>query len=128
MNNSKKNNILDLVNPDIYNCIVWSYRVSLSRLLVRVDEGEFDKNFFYLIFEEVLYFEGPLRWGGANFCLGTDEECVKILHRRGLNGIPEGELLNLYSLFIVELPDSEVVKIVASNNIYRTSDIPQDFL
>lgn len=78
-------------------------------------------------FEGVLYFEGPLSWMGADFRTGTDDECIKLLHKRGFKNIPKDELLDKFGLFTVKLSNFEVVKILSSKNAEKTVDIPPDF-
>lgn len=120
-------NIFHIADPQTYICTVWSYRASHSTLLVRADKNKFGNETLYLSFTGVLYFEGPLKWMGAEFNNGAVDECIKLLHRQGLKSIPDNELLDRFGLFVVELPNSEFVKILASKRIEKTSNIPPDF-
>jgi hypothetical protein len=120
-------NIFNLVDPQRYECNIWSFRVNHRVLLIRADKDKFNNQTCYLSFTEVLYFEGPLNWIGADFCIGKADECIKLLGRRGFKDIPKDELLDKFGLFTVQLPNSEVVKILASKHAEKTSDIPPDF-
>jgi hypothetical protein len=120
-------NIFNIENPQTYFCTVWSYLVNHSMLLVRIDKGELDNGIFYLCFELVQYFEGPLRWKGADFCVGASDECIELLHKTGSRGISEDYLLDQFSLFVVELPNFEMVKILAARRANKTQNIPPLF-
>lgn len=121
-------NFFEIQNPEEYFCRVWSYFVSHSRLLLRVYKGKIDEEEFYLNFEMVQYFEGPLGWKGANFYIGSSDECVKLLQQQGFEGLPDEYLLEHFHLYIVDLPDSRYVKILAVRNADKTISIPPDFL
>jgi len=126
MSRSSKN-IFNIENPEAYFCTVWSYLASHSMLLIRVDKGELDQEIFYLYFELVQYFEGPLKWKGANFCIGASDECIRLLHRKGFEGLPQNYLLDQFSLFVVELPNLELVKILAARRAHKTENLPLFF-
>jgi hypothetical protein len=55
---------------------------------------------FFIVFVGVIYFEGPMSWNGANFSLGSKEECINILQPMGqdyLKGF-RNRVPNLYKL------------------------------
>jgi hypothetical protein len=116
-------NVLDLENPDEYHCIAIHYRRGHSELLVRVFPNNPDEAEFFLIFQAVEYFEGPLMWSGADFCIATDDESQNFLTERGL----DISLSESFKLFVVDYPGIEFkVKIIAAKNVPK-SDTPGDF-
>ena len=125
--NYSENNILNLVDPQRYICNVWSFRVNHRILLVRMDKDKFHNETLYLSFTGVLYFAGPVSWVGANFYIGETDECIKLLRNRGFKDISQNELLDNFGLFVVELPNSETVKILAYSQIEKNNNIPPDF-
>ena len=75
-------NILGLEAPSEYYCSVWGYVIGHSQMLVEVHPVSQYDNRFYLLFGDVQYFEGPMKWHNANLCLGTNEKrdaiCVRL--------------------------------------------------
>lgn len=126
MNYSDKN-IFGLVHPQRYECIVWSYRVNHQQLLIRADKDKFNNETIYFSFAGVVYFEGPISWTGASFCVGTTDECAGLFRRRINADIPEDAVSDIYRLFLIELPNSEVIKIIALKEIRKSKEIPADF-
>ena len=116
-------NIFNVVDPQTYMCIVWGYRISHSLMLIRVSKSEPEELFeepFFLTFEGVLYFEGPIRWKGVDFGISTTDECA-----RSLNRIKLSELVEKCRLFVAESSNLEI-KIIACD-VTKTKDIPPDF-
>jgi hypothetical protein len=116
--------IIDLENPEFYDCTVWKYQVGHSEMIVRLyspEEKEKDKSEFYLIFQGVLFFEGPLKWKGASFFNGANEECQELLHRIGLQNAREAAQSGFYRLFKQNLSGLEVkiiaMKVIKTQNI-----------
>jgi len=120
-------NIFGIENPEAYFCQVWRYHRSHSRLLIRCYKDKFYNEEFYLLFGMVMYIEGPLSWQSADFCIGDSAECVNLLHPRGFEEIPEEGLLKTYRLYVVDLSDGRVVKILAASHTEKTTSIPPDF-
>lgn len=121
-------NAFEFADPRLYQCNVWSYRAGHSLMLVRVTKSwSGPEDFFYLTFESVQYFEGPLQWLGADFYIGTKAECTELLQRIDPE-IPDdlvGEMVNDFRLFVVELTNLKV-RILAGNAM-KTRDIPPNF-
>jgi len=117
-------NVLGLENPDEYHCIAIHYRRGHSELLVRVFPNKSDNSEpFFLIFQAVEYFEGPLMWWGANFCIATDDEYQNFLAEREL----DISLDESFKLIVVDHPDIKFkVKIIAIENLPKL-DTPGDF-
>ena len=122
-----RENFFEIQNPDTHFCQVWSYLVSHSKLLVRVHKENFHDESFYLHFEMVQYFEGPLSWTGANFYIGNPDECIKLLQQRGLKGVSDDYLLEHFHLYVVDLPNFEAAKILAASHATQSSFIHLDF-
>lgn len=72
-------NTFNLTNPDDYNCAILGYRHNHSMMLVRVSNDEIDSNAFFIVFSEVIYYEGPFQWNGCNFYLASEDECRELL-------------------------------------------------
>ncbi len=100
---------LNLVDSQAYNCKVWSYLVSHLQLLIRA------------------WFDGPTIWRGADFYLGTPDECFKLLQeKRGFQDTPEHRgIAEGVHLFKVETSRG-VIRILAKN-AYKSKAIPPDF-
>jgi hypothetical protein len=116
------NNFFELTDSQECACAVASYRINHSLMLVKVDNVKSEET-FYLTFSGVLYFEGPLKWQGGNFCIETVDECEKLLRKIGYGYALH--VLDKYRLFVVNLPSAEV-KILALEAI-KTVDIPPNF-
>ncbi len=84
-------------------CLIRSYTNGHSqmRILVRNREPAFQDR-FYLVFQGVRYFSGPVRWTGADFRLASDDECwerlVQLKVIEGDPATPEETLLRLYTV------------------------------
>ena len=63
-------NIFNISEPLSYECYVASYDTRLSRLDIRVNKkGKTlpNEEKFFLTFNGVSYYEGPMTWNSANF-------------------------------------------------------------
>jgi hypothetical protein len=128
-------NFFDIVEPQAYSCSVSSYQYSHSLLLVRADR--FDSQFkdtLYLAFGDVRYFDGPLLWDGADFCVAAASECAELLRkfRVGLpDALPEmpddflNSLLRIFRLYCVETPSHRIRILAGVAN--KTKDISPNF-
>ena len=122
-------NILDLADAETYTCVVEAYLSGHSQLVLRVYRPSYiTENTFFLIFETVKYFEGPLSWRNADFRVGTADECKELLAllRQGGLEIPE-EMLNAflkrYRLFAINSPSVQVR--IFAEKIYRATNVPR---
>ena len=107
--NSLINNVFEITDSETYECIIWGYYAGHSQMYVRVYKPPFETGeTFYLGFYTVIYFEGPTRWKGANFRLGTLDDRVNLLQRiRWFEDFPK-EYLDGFHLFVVENPKFKV--------------------
>jgi hypothetical protein len=122
-------NIFGIAEPEKYVCFVTSYIPSHSQLEIGIKLPETPEFVYYLGFQAVEYFEGPLSWEGADFSRGDPNECVRLLrlsyrHKK----LADSHLMERFHLFYVPLspvhPQSAWVKIIAA-----TGDIfDYDFL
>lgn len=104
-----------------YECRVWEYHCAgHSQLYIRVNKAHQYSNSFMILFSGVEYFEGPMRWKGANFKAATNEECSTLL--RCIDPLVPDEIdvpqikAEDYRLFM-QVSDNCVVKIVAKSAI-----------
>jgi hypothetical protein len=117
--------ILDVTDPQKYYYAVWGYSASHSLMAVRaIKESSETRQIFYMIFETVQYFEGPMRWEGC-FRVGNADECLRLLRSvKGFNNISEDYLLSKFRLFQTIVLGQVEVKIVAQNAyILKSEDV-----
>jgi hypothetical protein len=102
-----------------YSCVFWGFSAHHSRLYIRLYSSETKPDdHMYLEFHSVSYFQGPMRWTGANFRFGTRDEFVKVINS-GIVELSEDVIdhyLNSYRLFLIEQP-SFTIKIVAWSDV-----------
>jgi len=105
-----KENLLNLVNPDLHNCYVFHYNKSHSQLLIDVYDTENDER-TRVNFSGVVYFSGELQWKGANFVIHMPET--------GLNLLRKLEWYSNMTKDVLERLDVE--------NIYKYYEITRNF-
>lgn len=117
-------NILDLPEPSEYSCRLWRYYAGHSMLVFRVAEiADFNFNPFFIVFENVQYFETKMNASGANICIASLEDCFEMMKQ--IKMIPDDEtqfLLPLdlsFRLFTIET-GSIPVRILS--NIFHIMD------
>lgn len=110
---------LPISNAEVYSCTVLSYRIGHGKLKIQIDKGQAwrGRSTFYLIFMNVLYYEGPLTWRSADFRIGSESELEEVTEKlhfsRGYKVLSEE-----HSLFIVETTRGQV-RILAHRNVNR---------
>jgi hypothetical protein len=126
-----------IVNPQSYHCLVWYYTAHLHELCLRVYQPPFDEGeVFFLVFQGVSYFEGPMgSWESVDFRLGTKEEFDEVMQMGHINLPQDNEILAAHQehspLFVIDRPDLKV-RIVARDvgkvtdyvDVIRTPLIP----
>jgi len=119
---------LNIADSHAYTCKIWSYLVSHLQLLIRSWKDDFlTGDTLYLLFTGVLYFDGPTIWQGADFRLGTPDECFKLLQeKRSFEDNPEHRgVAEKIHLFKAETSRG-VIRILAKN-VSKSQEIPPDF-
>lgn len=95
----------ELSNPDQYLCRVSMYRIGHSELYIRISKAD---DIRYMCFGSVHYYQGPMRWQGANFSLGDKNLCCELLRTHWLYreafDDQEDRYYYLYHLFVVDPP------------------------
>ncbi|MCP4600724.1 MAG: hypothetical protein GY847_09360 [Proteobacteria bacterium] len=118
--NQEINVAQDIASPGDYECVVWYYTTHLYELGLRVYKPPFQSGeTFYLLFRPVYYFEGPMSWSGADFRLGTPDECralAEIVFTK-----PSNEVLTQLRLFIVERPTFRV-RLLAYKSVVKSTE------
>lgn len=123
--------ILDFPNFDTCHCRVIGYIRSHSFMEIKVDYigVNTSEDVFYIAFEGVEYFEGPMIWQGGQFRIMSPIDCLNLLHKLGrYEGIPDEYLLKRFQLItnpvINPLGSNLHVRILASNSIVSSSQSP----
>jgi len=119
------NFLLGISNPQNYLCSILGYARGHLQMYIKAESSspETDKPLI-LGFEPVWYFEGPMRWRGLDFRLGTLEERINLLQGDWLD---VGDLLNDFAekhlLFILERPKHKVQIFFGSFHVIDTEPI-----
>lgn len=79
-------NIFNISEPQRYRCQVLHYHARVSRLYLSVYKDDGREPVFYLLFSDVGYLQCPMTWQGANFDIGTQDECIQLMLDVGLIG------------------------------------------
>jgi hypothetical protein len=109
-------NALDLDDSNTYQCRVWHYSHSHSVLIVQIHKAGGEKwEPEYLVFENVLYYEGPMCWSSANLRITSLEEYMEFM-------IEKKWIAGAACLCIFEGTNA-TVKLSATNHITITDDL-----
>lgn len=126
-----RENVFNLPAPQRYRCHVHRYFSGLSRLYIRVFRGEQDAPAFYLMFTDVGYFEGPINWEGADFCIASPEDCLHLMLQTGMVGeailqFPDAYLpLTEHARLYVVRTSHQPVRFIAGS-AQTLTDVPPD--
>lgn len=102
-------------------CHIVKYSITQSGMQIEVNLNK--KRLFYLYFHGIKYFSGPMAWSGANFEVGSAEECQNILlgidfPEKGIEMLLEKKWIALYLVntgtYRISLVARNVEKIDAS--------------
>jgi hypothetical protein len=124
--NSEIMRLSDIPNARRCVCHVWRYQISHSLMQLRVTEP-MSRRDFWLAFEDVQYFEGPMIWTGAVFRVESPEESLRFLREKSPRWVelpadlPEHALLGRFRLYVVEMPDVLVRIVAGTNSVSKTS-------
>jgi hypothetical protein len=111
-----ENNLFKITNANECFCTFESYQKGHSVFLVSIYD-KFSDTEYRLAFEGVEYIDSPIRWKGANFRLGTEDETKSLLRTLSMyTDIPDDYVLSRIRLYI-SVPQNEAyahqVKILA---------------
>jgi hypothetical protein len=101
-------NIFDLDDPGNYICRILGYASDLPSLGIRVKKvGAPQDTQLYLVFVDVVYFDAPTRWVGADFSVAGSEEYWQLIDKNFVR--PEGLAAKCDSFVpgILELPEEK---------------------
>ncbi len=77
-----KSNILELYDPDNFLCSVRELGSASAQLRIDLkDLGNEQTDTQFLFLENILYFDGPLTWVGANMRVGTDADLAHLIQK-----------------------------------------------
>ena len=128
-------NIFNITDADQYRCQVHHYHSRVSRLMyLRVYKGAVDVPVFYLLFSDVAYFDCPVNWQGADFCIAEADDCLQLMLDTGLVGQAILRFPNAYAsitdyakLYVAETAAERPVRIIANSaNMVRA--LPDDIV
>jgi hypothetical protein len=124
-------NIFNITHPETYRCQILHYHAKLSRLYVRVTQENRDTPVFYLLFTDVGYLECPTAWQGANFSIGTQDDCIALMLEVGMIGQAILRFPNAYAsitevarLYTVAPPNTTLRFIASSATMLQ--QLPKD--
>ena len=113
------NELLQLENPELYQCRIRKYVQGHSTMYIFVMNRENPKeDKFYFILDSVAYFSGQMFWQGADFKLAPNDRMIEIARRvERLNRYSDDELIgrpNRFKLYEIELPQDKIMILVKS--------------
>jgi len=134
-------NIFELDDPQKQYCWVISYVDDMPEIIIGVREaGKSFQDTIFLRFVGVEYFEGQMKWVGANFQIGSIQERNDLMHSYASwpndVEIPEDRLISVrdeetllshfenHSLYKVKSLQGFEIKIVA-NQAFKTTNLPE---
>ena len=117
MSNNPEGNVFRIVEPDNWICTIDSFSSTHNILSVELKNATNKSKRLYLRFRKVRYFTGWMNWIGANFGVGSDDECYQLLNK----GIAEEHHLDEEAyrfsnlrLFQVHGNDGKQIQIIAN--------------
>jgi hypothetical protein len=120
-------NVFNISDPHLYRCQVLHYSSRLSRLYLSVMKEGSTAPVFYLLFSDVGYMDCPMNWQGADFAIGTQDECIQLMLDTGLVGQAILRFPNAYAtlteyarLYRVQTPTYTVRLIASAANMVQT--------
>ena len=125
-------NIFNISQPDDYRCQIHHYHSRVSRLYLSVFKGQSRTPIFYLLFSDVAFFDCPVNWQGADFSIGSQDDCIELMLNRGLIGQAILQFPNAYAsiteyarLFICDTSTGVPVRLIA-NAASMIQSLPSD--
>ncbi|MBI1257767.1 MAG: hypothetical protein GC204_09885 [Chloroflexi bacterium] len=108
-------NYFNIESPHTYACHLRDFAIGHSQLTVYAASID-PPRAFELHFSNVQYLSAPIHWQGAQFRLGTPDECRDLRRKLELGtAYPDNEavMAQLYKLFLLDLPNDVKVTILA---------------
>jgi hypothetical protein len=111
-------------NAAKYVCIVWHYQVAHSTMIVRIQDPQTEE-IYWVSFLAVQYYDGPMRWQGANFSVEESIETLTLLREKtGFHlDMSDEDLENEFQLFTVNCKDYQVRVLAKKAYISKTSPL-----
>jgi len=125
-------NIFNLSQPEFYDCYVERYHSSFHVVRIRAERFESElrdsENLLEMVFTDVLYFEGPFHWTGANVRIAPRDTCLDVLYAARLlnDQSPEDDIeetLDNHHLFTVQATSGFLIKMIAHNSHFTINMI-----
>jgi hypothetical protein len=127
-------NIFNITNPQQYRCQMHHYHSRVSRLYLRVFQGNNNQPVFYLLFSDVAYMDCPVSWEGTDFRIGSQDDCIELMLEAGLIGqailrFPKAyaSITDYARLYIAETKAERPVRIIA-NSASMLHQLPAELL
>jgi hypothetical protein len=117
-------NILELPDPDNINCVLYSYLKGHKELYI---EAYVHNEIKYIFIDGVEYYSGPVTWKGANFRLGSEEECITLLESStNYKDFTIKNLNEVFSLFKINTTFGTEVKILGNkDSLFLVKNLPE---
>lgn len=113
-----------IVNPQLYYAHIRCYYISLGEMLIEVFEPQatFEPS-FSLILNKVIYFEGPTKWNGAHFYLGSIDEIKELLAKQWLSAIDDLEMQRafVHNHILLKLDNSTYTVRILAHSCFITA-------
>ena len=123
----KFSNQLDLKidEPSLYHCSIFRYSQSHRILTAAVHKHKGDpETAFYLVFESVWYFQGPMSWAGIDFEIANIDERKTLLQKVFQNTKDNmmDSLSQQYALYVIYRPKITIQ--ILAGNCFTLKSIP----
>ncbi|MCI0558323.1 MAG: hypothetical protein MN733_07495, partial [Nitrososphaera sp.] len=84
-----RSNIFEMEMPETYQCGIREYKATHSKLRISVYK-KVPGDVLDLVFTGVMFYEGPMQWVGANFCVAPRDEWLTLMQELGwIEGAPQ---------------------------------------
>jgi len=124
---SQINNLLNLKAPETYSSAL--ERFSPDHLVMWFRIYNHNKSPMNLVFKGVYFFDGPISWLGAEFCVASSKECLELVDKLGwIKGATEAEIRDFMEGFYLITVQAQNYKVrILVRGGYISEDVPPDF-
>ncbi len=129
-----ESNIFNITQPENYRCQMHHYHSRVSRLYLRVFQGNKQQPVFYLLFSDVAYMDCPVSWNGTDFRIASQDDCIELMLEAGLIGqailrFPQAyaSITDYARLYIADTKAERQVRIIA-NSASMLHQLPGELL